>query len=137
MQEFQNILDERDNFPSDHYYDLAACLNKLRIEGSHPDVGEVFNLKRSLLTLKAVFSFIKNKNSDKKVYPYLEEVTGGIRIFPYIIDIIDRILSKEGTIKDNASPALASIRAETRKLNISVSRKLQSVLKKSQVGWDS
>lgn len=132
VQEFQNILEKRENFPSDHYYDLSACLNKLRIEGSHPEVAEVFNLKRSLLTLKAVFAFIRNKNSDRKVYPYLGEVTGGIRIFPYIIDIIDRILSKEGTIKDNASAGLAAIRAETRKLNVSVSRRLQAVLKKSQ-----
>ncbi len=110
VSEFQNLISEGENFPMDHYYDLTDCLNKIRVEGAHPEVYELFNLKRSLLTIKSIFNFIKTKNSDKVIYPYLETVTSSIKIFPYVLDAIDRILSKEGVIKDNASPELSSIR---------------------------
>jgi len=132
VAEFQDLISEGENFPVDHYYDLSACLNKIRIEGSHPETFEIFNLRRSLLTIKSIYNFIKKKNSDKQIYPALETVTESIRIFPYVLDSVDRILSKEGIIKDNASPELASIRSEMKKLSVSVSRKLNSVLKQSQ-----
>ncbi|MDX2415545.1 MAG: Smr/MutS family protein [Bacteroidales bacterium] len=132
VAEFQRLVSEGENFPVDHYYDLSACLNKIRVEGSHPETFDIFNLRRSLLTLKSIFNFIKQKNSDKIIYPALETVTSSIRIFPYVLDTIDRILSKEGVIKDKASPELASLRSEMKKLSVSVSRKLHSVLKQSQ-----
>lgn len=133
VKEFQLLISEGENFPLDHYYDLTGCLNKIRVAGAYPEVIELFNLKRSLVTIKAIFNFIKSKNSDKKVYPYLETVSADIKIFPYVLDTIDRILSKEGIIKDNASPELSSIRGEMKKLSVSVSRRLQTVLKQSQV----
>lgn len=132
VKEFQLLISEGETFPLDHYYDLTGCLNKIRVEGSHPEVYELYNLKRSLVTIKSIFNFIKSKNSDKKVYPYLETVTANIKIFPYVLDTIDRILTKEGIIKDNASPELSSIRSEMKKLSVSVSRRLQTVLKQSQ-----
>lgn len=132
VSEFQLLIDQGESFPVDHYYDLSGCLNRIRVEGSHPDTLEIFNLRRSLLTLKSIYNFIKQKNSDKVIFPALEKVTESIRIFPYILDTIDRILSKEGVIKDKASPELASIRSEMKKLSVSVSKKLHSVLKQSQ-----
>lgn len=132
VKEFQQLITEGENFPLDHYYDLTGCLNKIRVVGSYPEVFELFNLKRSLLTIKSIYNFIKSRNSDKKVYPYLETVSTNIKIFPFVLDTIDRLLTKEGTIKDNASPELASIRGEVKKLSVSVSRRLQSVLRQSQ-----
>ncbi|MEZ5010799.1 MAG: hypothetical protein R2744_03965 [Bacteroidales bacterium] len=66
------------------------------------------------------------------VYPELGKIAGEISLYPFIFDTIDAILSKDGTMKDNASRELSEIRGEIRKVSASVARKLQSVLKKAQ-----
>src|SRR5664279_2255780 len=48
--EFQQILQFEDFFPAEHYYKISDCLNKIRIEGTFPEVQEIFDLKRSLET---------------------------------------------------------------------------------------
>ena len=67
--EFQQILIFEDYFPSEHYYKISDCLNKIRIEGTFPEVQEVFDLKRSLETVKSILNFFKNKDAGK--YPVL------------------------------------------------------------------
>ncbi|HUS86727.1 MAG TPA: Smr/MutS family protein [Bacteroidales bacterium] len=130
--EFQQISILEDDFPIDHYYDLTACLKKIKVEGSYPDHTEIFDLKRSLGTIKSVYRFFREKNSKENKYPFLGDIAAEIKLYPFVSDAIDRIISKDGSIKDNASPELEQIRAELKKLSSSVSRKLHSILKQSQ-----
>ena len=130
--EFQMVNILEDDFPVDHYYDLTACLKKMKVEGSYPDAAELFDLKRSLVTMKAVQRFFRDKNNEKNRYPCLGNIVAEIKLYPFVSDAIDMIISKDGTIKDNASPELARIRAELKKLSTAVSRKLLSILKQSQ-----
>ena len=55
-----------------------------------------------------------------------------VQIFPYVLNRIDSILTKLGTIKDNASPELARIRKELFSYQSSVSKKLHAILRKAQ-----
>lgn len=130
--EFQHILDFEDDFPADHYYDLTRVLSKMRVEGAYPELAELFDLRRSLATQKAVHSYITSRNRDRVVFPELQKVIGALSLYPFVTDSIDRILASDGTMKDNASKELAVIRGDMRKISSSVSRKLQVVLKKSQ-----
>jgi DNA mismatch repair protein MutS2 len=130
--EFQRIIELENDFPADHYHDLSPTLSKIKIEGAYPELAELFDLKKSIGTHKSVFNFIKSRNSDKMLFPHLEEVIKGIALFPFIFDLCDRILSKDGSMKDNASSELFDIRKEIKKISTSVSRKLQTILKASQ-----
>ena len=108
--EFQQILIFEDFFPSEHYYKISDCLNKIRIEGTFPEVQEVFDLKRSLETVKIILNFFKSKDAGK--YPVLQSMCGSVKTYPYVLEAADRIIDKRGVIKDNASARLKEIRTE-------------------------
>ena len=128
--EFQQILTLEDFFPSEHYYKISDCLQKIRIEGTFPEVHEIFDLKRSLETVKAILNFFRSREAEK--YPVLRSRCDGVKNYPYVLEAADRIVDRKGIIKDNASPKLKEIRAELIGKNIAVSKRLQSILKQAQ-----
>ena len=128
--EFQQILQFEDFFPSEHYYKISDCLNKIRIEGTFPDVQEVFDLKRTLETVKTILNFFKSKDDAK--YPVLTSMCGSVKTYPYVLDAIDRIIDRRGVIKDNASARLKEIRSELVSKSIQVSKRLNAILKQAQ-----
>jgi DNA mismatch repair protein MutS2 len=128
--EFQTLLRFEDYFPSENYFEITGALNKIRIAGSFPEVHEVFDLKRSLETVKAILNFFKKK--EKNVYPSLNAICARIRIYPYVLDAVERIMDKNGNIKENASPKLREIRNESESKKILVSKRLNAILKQAQ-----
>lgn len=128
--EFQQLLRFEDNFPSEHYYKVTDCLNKIRIAGSFPEVHEVFDLKRSLETVKSILGFFKKKEDNS--YPVLRSICSKIKIYPYVLDSLDRIIDKNGNIKDNASTRLREIRSDIAAKNALVSKRLNAILKAAQ-----
>ncbi len=129
--EFQQILELEQEFPLDDFFDLRSVLEKMKIEGSSPEISEVFELKRSLGTLRNIYNFFRNEKH-AGAYPELTFLSRNIKAYPFVIKMIDRIMTKEGLIKDNASDELSLIRAELRKAGSSVSKRMQSILKKAQ-----
>ena len=128
--EFQQILQFEDSFPNQHYYKISDSLNKLRVEGTFPELGEVFDLKRSLETVKSILHFFRSKEDVK--YPTLSAICRPVKTYPYVLDAIDRIIDKKGIIKDNASPRLKEIRQELSSKNMQASKRLQIILKQAQ-----
>jgi len=128
--EFQQLLIFEVSFPSEHYYKISDCLNKIRVEGAFPEVQEVFDLKRSLETVKTILNFFRNKDASK--YPVLQSMCGSVKTYPYVLDTADRIIDKRGVIKDNASPRLKEIRAELIGKSIHVTKRLNAILKQAQ-----
>jgi DNA mismatch repair protein MutS2 len=128
--EFQQVLIFEDFFPSEHYYKISDCLNKIRIEGTFPEVQEVFDLKRTLETVKTILNFFRNKDAIK--YPVLQSMCGSVKTYPYVLEAIDRIIDKRGVIKDNASTRLKETRSELVSKNIHVSKRLSAILKQAQ-----
>jgi DNA mismatch repair protein MutS2 len=128
--EFQQILIFEDFFPSENYYKISDCLNKIRIEGTFPEVQEVFDLKRTLETVKIILNFFRNKDAAK--YPVLRSMCSSVKTYPYVLDATDRIIDKRGVIKDNASSRLKEIRSELIGKNIHVTKRLNAILKQAQ-----
>ncbi len=129
-EEFCRILREEESFPSDHFYDLRSALKKISIEGRFLEESELFDLKRSLETVRAIVQFFKKK--EETHYPLLKRKTAQVSVFPYIYERIDAILGKTGKIRDNASPALAQIRKTILELQSNVTKRLHSILKQAQ-----
>ncbi len=130
ISEFVRLIEETENFPTSYYFDLRQALYKIRIEGRFLEVVELFDLKRSLDTISSIIRFLKNVNGES--YPSLKELLTEVQVFPYVLSRIDSILTKLGTIKDNASPELARIRKELLSYQSGVSKKLHSILRKAQ-----
>ena len=128
--EFQKIIRDELNFPTGYFIDMRSVLRKSRILGTFLEVFELFDLKRSLETLRAIANFFKEK--EQELFPQLYLVVRDIQIFPFLYDKIDQILSKNGTIKDNASPELVKIRREILSLQSGVSKIMAKILKHAQ-----
>ncbi len=128
--EFATIIKETDNFPTNFYFDLRDSLSKIRTEGRFLEVGELFDLKRSLETISGIVRFLQNQ--DETRFSTLKKLIRNVQLFPYIKDRIDRIITQHGSIKDSASPELAQIRRDLHSKQTNVSRRLHSILKQAQ-----
>ena len=91
---------------------------------------EVFDLKRTLETVKTILNFFRNKDAVK--YPVLRSMCSSVKTYPYVLEAIDRIIDRRGIIKDNASSRLKEIRAELVGKSIQVSKRLNAILKQAQ-----
>ena len=131
--EFVRILREEDNFPAQYFFDVRPSLKRIRIEGMYLEEQEIFDLKRSLETIRDIVKFLRgNDEEEEPPYPRLSRLAGDIQIFPQLIARINEILSPYGKIKDNASPELARIRRELTATMNSISRSLNSILRSAQ-----
>jgi DNA mismatch repair protein MutS2 len=127
--EFRHICVFEDNFPTDNFHDLTPGLKKARIEGTYLETEEVWDLKRSLETIKGILRFFKNTPHEK--YPLLKKLSGNVKYYSYVDERIDAILSKQGRIRDNASAELRRIRGEIVQKQASAGKRIQSLLKKA------
>jgi len=130
VDEMKTICLMETSFPVDNYIDPTSSLERIKVDGTWLTEIELFDLKRSLESIKSILSFLNKKEVDK--YPYLKELTKEVSYYPYITERIDAIINRFGKIKDNASPELARIRSEISAKQNSVSKKLHSILKLAQ-----
>ncbi len=133
--EFKNILDKGEEFPTDYYYNLSESFAKMRVEGSFLETKELFDLRRAMQTVKLVIRFFKKQEAAEN-YPNLKNISEKVIVHPYVIDGIDRILNKQGKIRDNASPELAVIRRELAAKQVAVSKLIHRIIGQAQKdGW--
>ena len=136
VTEFVRIIQEEDGFPDQFFFDVRPSLKRVRIEGMYLDEQELFDLRRSLETIRDIVRFLHRNNEDEEEsdspYPSLKRLAGDIAVFPQLIGKIDGILNKYGKIKDNASTELARIRRELANTMGSISRSLNSILRSAQ-----
>ena len=128
--EFVKIVGDGMSFPNGYFIDMRPALQRSKVEGSFMDVIEIFDLRRSLETIRAIVAFFRN--TEPESFPRLKEVVKNVQVFPFIYERIDQILNKHGQIKDNASPELAQIRKDIFSLQSSVSKIMSAILRKMQ-----
>ena len=133
VAEFVRLLQTEDNFPAQYFFDVRPSLKRIRIEGMYLDEQELFDLRRSLETIRDIVRFLWREEEDGvSPYPRLKRLAGDIDVFPDIITKISALLSPYGKIKDNASPELARIRRELSTTMGSISRTLNNILRNAQ-----
>ena len=132
VDEFVRILQEEDLFPSDHFYDVRPMLARIRVVGTWIDVSTMFQLKRSLQTINSIVSFLKKDDDSKPIYPHLLSLTNNVVLYPEVTKRIDSIIDANGEIKNNASGTLADIRRQLASAYNSISRSMNTILRKAQ-----
>ena len=146
VREFRRLQEEEENFPLNYFFDVRQSVARLRLEGTHMEEDELFDLRRSLGTVNDIVTYLNRTDEDAAVaatddgwrkdpvypYPALHELAEGVVRFPQILQRIDQILDKFGKIRDTASPELLNIRRELAKVEGSISRTLYSILRSAQ-----
>ena len=149
IRDLRKMKEEREDLPLQHFYDMRDSIARMRLEGTHMEEEELFNLKKSLDTIDALIKIVRNDNIEEdteseerltpkealgygKTYPALYRMADGIATFPEIVRLIDRTLDKFGKVKDSASPTLQRIRRELAQTESSISRILGGILRSAQ-----
>ena len=140
-REYLRLTEEHDDYALGSFFDCRAALHRIRIQGTHIEQEELFNLRRTLATVIVLVRFLNLNDADEDdgpdheptyYYPELHALTEGIITFPSLIKRIDEILDETGEIRDSASPELLSIRQELARTEGSISKTLYSILKSAQ-----
>src|SRR5574344_893708 len=142
VREFRRLQEDADDFPLQYFFDVRASVARIRLEGTHLEENELFDLRRSLDTICNIVNYL-NRSDDgetneegetERIYPYpaLHKLAADVLTFPQLVMRIDQILDKFGKIKDNASPELATIRRDLAKTEGGSSRTLYSILRSAQ-----
>lgn len=138
VMEFMRIIQEEDSFPDQYFFDVRPSLKRIRVEGMYLDEQELFDLRRSLETIRDIIHFLtltpndEEQEKENSPYPALQKLAGDIIVFPQLITRINNILDKFGKIKDNASSELLRIRRELASTAGSISRSLNAILRNAQ-----
>ena len=141
VMEFRRIMEESDDFPLHYFFDVRQAITRLRLEGTHLEEAELFDLRRSLDTISGIVRFLCRTTNGREgdddeemsyLYPTLHDLTRDVATFPQFVTRIDRILDKFGKMRDNASPRLLEIRHELSRMEGSVSRTLHGILRAAQ-----
>ena len=143
VREFRRLQAEKDDFPMQYFFDVREAVSRIRLENTHLEEDEVWDLRRSLETIANIVRYLNRSADDdddaeregfapEYPYPALHRLTEGVMTFPAMIRRIDSILDKFGKIKDSASMTLASIRHELEKTQGSISRTLYTILHAAQ-----
>lgn len=140
VMEFMRIIQEEDDFPSQYFFDVRPSLKRIRIEGMYLNEQELFDLRRSLETIRDIVCFLQRTDDEEEPdeddsnspYPALHELAKDIMVFPQLITRINNILDKFGKVKDNASAELLRIRRELSATTGSISRSLNNILRMAQ-----
>lgn len=131
VEEFKDILEFEENFPLEHCNDIRNVLEKIKIEGTHPEIEDVYNLRINQSSVKKIISFLKSKQDEEK-YAHLYQLTKNVNVYPFINERIDRILTPKGEIKNSASKELKHIREAILQKESQISGKINRILEKAK-----
>ena len=138
LREFRRLQQEAADFPMQYFFDVREAVARIRMEGTHLEEDEVWDLRRSLETIANIVKYLERGAEEtasgelRYPYPALHRLTEDVTTFPAMLRRIDSILDKFGKIKDSASMTLAGIRHELSKTEGSISRTLYTILHAAQ-----
>ena len=130
VREFRRLMQAQEKPELNFFFDVREAVTRIRLENTHLEEDELFDLRRSLETIGNIVAFL-NRNEDNP-YPALGRLVEDVQTFPAMIRRIDSILDKYGHIKDSASMTLAGIRHDMEQTSGSISRTLYTILHAAQ-----
>ena len=159
IREFRRMKTATDKPELNFFFDVRESVARIRLENTHLEEEELWDLRRSLETIGKIVDFLNKdeggrtkstsnidldtsnfrRNTSSFVlqpstfaYPALHRLAEDVLTFPAMIRRIDSILDKFGKIKDSASMTLAGIRHDMEQTAGSISRTLYTILHSAQ-----
>ena len=126
--EYKQLVQNGIYFPNDQVFNIARELKLLGIDGAVL-AGEQFVLIRKLAeNIKTVFRWFDAER--KIVYPALLNVLGEVQYEKLILQYINDVLDETGTVMDNASEELKTIRLNLYRKRNELRRVFEKVIQK-------
>lgn len=144
VTEFRQLKAEEEELPLNYFFDIREQIKRARIEGTHLEEEELFDLRRLLQTISATVKLLSETVDEetlsdfydadqvKFVYPHLHSLVDGVDTFMLLQQHIDKILDNKGVIKDTASVLLLNTRRDLRRMEGTVSAILNRILREAQ-----
>ncbi len=134
-EEFLQILQFDNYFPSQDYFDLTPEINRIRISGTYIEMQSLIELRLSVSTILNCIKFLSPVDEEIK-YPELFRLSENVHLNDVILHAIDRILDEKGSIKDDASANLRKIRKDLKSKTANAEKKLNQTLNiAKKEGW--
>ena len=139
VREMRRLMQAQEKPEMNYFFDVRESVARIRLENTHLEEEELWDLRRSLETIGKIVDFL-NRPADAEregfepryLYPTLHRLAEDVMTFPAMIRRIDSILDKFGKIKDSASMTLAGIRHDMEQTAGSISRTLYTILHAAQ-----
>ena len=136
VREMRRMMQATEKPEMNYFFDVRESVARIRLENTHLEENELWDLRRSLETIGIIVTFLNKNNGDENnpdfLYPALHRMAKDVLTFPAMIRRIDSILDKFGRIKDSASMVLAGIRHDMEQTAGSISRTLYTILHSAQ-----
>ena len=144
VREMRRLMQAQEKPEMNYFFDVRESVARIRLENTHLEEDELWDLRRSLETIGKIVDFLQKKEEsgkwkedsseveDAPCYPALYRLSKDVLTFPAMIRRIDSILDKFGKIKNSASMTLAGIRHDIEQTAGSISRTLYTILHSAQ-----
>ena len=139
VREFRRLRQATEQPELNFFFDVRESVSRIRLENTHLEEEELWNLRRSLETIGTIVVFLNRAEDAEREeleprypYPALHRLAADVQTFPAMIRRIDSILDKFGHIKNSASMVLAGIRHDMEQMSGSISRTLYTILHTAQ-----
>ena len=126
VADFHRLMQSGMPFAVKDFVDVRSELHRLRPEGTVIEQEAMFALRLGLHQARQALSFL---SSDQAAgYPAIAELANGLQVNPKLSAELGRLMDDRGDIPDNASPVLAEIRADIRRKQGAMERKIRQML---------
>ncbi|MCL5237836.1 MAG: endonuclease MutS2 [Nitrospirae bacterium] len=129
VREVMRIIQESRPLKLSRFSDILPLLAKTRPEGAVLDPHEL-SAFIPVLNIMAEISLQLGEEGD---LPFLKEVAAGLAGFPDILKILERSVDSEGNILDSASFSLSELRAQVRKQESRIRKRLDEMVRDGHV----
>jgi DNA mismatch repair protein MutS2 len=128
-KEFHSIREEGEPLPAIDFEEIDKEIRLLPVENASISLEGFYKIRTaSDLTNRILYFFDKRE----KEYPLLSAQLEHVYYTKDIIEVIDKVFDRNGKVRDDASPALASIRQSIKQLRTKINRNFDREVKKLQ-----
>jgi DNA mismatch repair protein MutS2 len=125
VQEIRRLSQERASLGFSRFQNISPLLESIRPEGSLLEPLELL----SLLTVLQIIAAVSSQVRERKDLPLLHVLTESLTGFPGILSAIEKTVDWEGRILDSASPELFDLRADIRRLEVRIRKRLEEMVR--------
>ncbi len=135
VNEFLSIRTEGENFPSLDFEELLIEIKLLPIRNAVLSQEGFTRIFRASHLINSIVYFFDKREKD---FPLLFQLSNEAYFTTEIIDAIEKVFDRKGTVKDEASPLLYEIRQQIKVVKIQINknfdRELRKLIKENVLG---
>jgi len=128
LAEYQALAVTGVSFVAEELPDMTPLFQTLAIEGACLSPEEILAFRRLLSMVESHAFLFQTIQSSHEMYPHLYSLCANMKDYPQVRKRIDEILSSEGEIYEQASPALVDIRQKKYTIRKTIQQRLEEFI---------